>query len=93
MLLDDHYNGVDTEISYALLPENWGQGFATDALLEAFMRAFQDLGLEELVAETQTKNHRSIKLLERVGMSEDSRLTRFGEGQIIYRIVLAPAKQ
>jgi RimJ/RimL family protein N-acetyltransferase len=93
VLLDGHDNGVDTEISYALLPENWGQGFATDALLEAFVRAFQDLGLEELVAETQTKNHRSIKLLERVGMSEDGRLTRFGEGQIIYRIVLTPAKQ
>jgi len=88
VLLDVHHNGVDMEISYALLPENWGSGYATNALLEAFARASRDFGLEELVAETQARNQRSVALLERVGMIEESRLRRFGEEQLIYRIGL-----
>ena len=91
LILDDHHNSVDTEISYALLPENWGQGYATDALTESFARAFNDFGLTELVAETQAKNLRSIKLLDRIGMTEDDRLIRFGEEQIIYRLELEAA--
>ena len=92
VILDDHHNGVDTEISYALLPENWGQGYATEAMTEAFARASQELGLGALVAETQTKNCRSIRLLQRLGMVEETRTTRFGAEQIIFRIELTNSK-
>ncbi|MDP6749456.1 MAG: GNAT family N-acetyltransferase, partial [Candidatus Poribacteria bacterium] len=30
--LDTHHNGIDTEVSYQILPEWWGLGYATETL-------------------------------------------------------------
>lgn len=84
--LDTHHDGEDLEISYALLPRYWGQGHATEALRLALTQAFDQLKLLSVIAETQTKNLKSIKLLERVGMRPEKHLFRFGEEQVIYRI-------
>jgi len=83
--LSDHHDGEDIEVSYELLPQYWGNGYATQALIEALSRAFTDYGWKEVMAETQSKNYRSIKLLKRVGMVEERRLIRFGAEQTIYR--------
>lgn len=88
VLLDRHHDSNDTEISYALLVDYWGKGYATAAVEEGLFRAVSDCGLTEVVAETQAKNERSIRLLERVGMKEERRLQRFGEEQVIFRISL-----
>lgn len=83
--LCEHHEGEDTEISYELLPQYWGNGYATQALIEALSRASTDYGLKEVVAETQSRNYRSIKLLKRIGMVEERRLIRFGAEQTIFR--------
>ena len=82
--LSDHHDGEDVEISYELLAQHWGNGYATQALTEALSRASTDYGLKEVIAETQSKNYRSIKLLKRVGMVEERCLIRFGAEQTIY---------
>lgn len=86
VLLDEHHDGSDIEISYALLPAYWGLGLATEALTQALRLAFSELGLPKIIAETQAKNLRSTALLKRVGMSEERRLFRFGEEQIIFSL-------
>lgn len=88
VLLDRHHDSNDTEISYALLIDYWGKGYATVAVEEGLFRAASECGLTEVVAETQAKNERSIRLLERVGMTEERRLMRFGEEQVVFRISL-----
>lgn len=84
--LAPHHHGTDTEVSYVLLPEATGHGHATHAVLWALRHAFENLGLERVVAETQTRNLRSVRLLERVGMKLESSLVRFDEAQSIYAI-------
>lgn len=84
ILLDDHHDGIDLEISYALLPSFWGQGLATEALTQALKKAFSEVGVTRIIAETQARNLKSIALLKRVGMTEKRRLVRFEEEQIIF---------
>jgi ribosomal-protein-alanine N-acetyltransferase len=72
------------EMSYALFPVFWGRGLATEALTQASRLAFSELGLPRIMAETQAKNLRSTSLLKRIGMTEERRVFRFGEEQIIY---------
>lgn len=81
-----HHSGKDTELSYVLLPEWQGKGVAFRACTEALRFAFHEVGLERVVSETQAANKRSIALLERLGMKEESRLERFNAEQVIYSI-------
>ena len=86
VILGSHHDGEDIEISYALLPRYWGRGYAREALSLALTHAFESLKLPTVIAETQVKNLRSIRLLERLGMVPGKRLVRFGENQVIYGI-------
>ncbi|MEM8533467.1 MAG: GNAT family N-acetyltransferase [Chloroflexota bacterium] len=82
--LTPHHDGTDTEISYQLLPEWWGQGYAQEALRAVITYALKDLALSHIIAETQTANLASCRLLERVGMRFERHVERFGALQSIY---------
>lgn len=82
--LDDHHNGVDTEVSYQILPECWGQGYATEAVQAVVAYGLEVLKLPRIVAETQLANIRSRRLLERLGLCLEKTIERFGEEQAIY---------
>jgi ribosomal-protein-alanine N-acetyltransferase len=83
--LGRHHDEQEPEISYQYLPSFWGQGLAREAL-DALLRFASDvLGLAQVLAETQSKNLPSRRLLERLGMVPVRTLIRFGEEQIIYR--------
>ncbi|MFF2019711.1 GNAT family N-acetyltransferase [Paenibacillus sp. NPDC058177] len=84
--LEQHVDGQDTEISYELLPHSWGQGYAKEAVDQVLAYAFNKLNLSKVIAETQTANHSSCKLLERVGMKLDRKIMRYGAEQAIYGI-------
>lgn len=84
--LATHHDGVSTEISYQLVPQWWGQGYGTEAVQRIIKHAFEDLGLTRLLAETQTANTASCRLLEKVGMRLEQTLERFGAEQAIYSI-------
>ena len=82
--LDKHRDGEDTEISFELLPEWWGQGYATEAVRAVIDYALKDLELPRVIAETQAANIASRRLLERLGMHPKQTVVRFGAKQIIY---------
>ncbi len=82
--LGEYRDGVDLELSYALLPEWQGRGLAYRACLEVLSIAFDTRAVNRVVAETQSANARSIALLERLGMKLERRLERFGAEQSIY---------
>ena len=85
--LTPHHDGTDTEISYQLLPDWWGQGYAQEALQSVIEYALKDLALPRVIAETQTANLASCRLLERVGMRFERSIERFGAMQSIYTTV------
>lgn len=84
--LDNHHDGISTEVSYQLLPKWWGDGYATEVVKEIIKYAFNYLNLTEIVAETQTANKASCRLLEKLGMDLRETVQRFGEEQAIYCI-------
>lgn len=57
-------------VGYWLAESAQGRGLATTALREVVVHAFQDLRLHRLQAETLTHNHRSQRVLERLGFVE-----------------------
>jgi len=79
-----HHDGAFHEISYQLLPEWWGNGYGMEAIRAILDYAFGVLHLSKVIAETQTSNLPSRKLLEKAGMREEQRLIRFGAEQVIY---------
>ena len=56
------------EIYYSLHPNQWGNGFATEAVNAVISFGFSELRLHRLEAGVATENSKSVALLERVGM-------------------------
>ena len=86
--LDLHHNGTSTEVSYQLLPDWWGKGFAKECVEAVIDFASHHLLLTELVAETQAANLASCRLLEKIGFQVSEHVERFGAKQIIYQLEL-----
>lgn len=57
------------EIGWALHPDRWGSGYATEIGAAALRFVFDDLGADEAVAFTERHNTRSRAVMERLGMS------------------------
>jgi GNAT superfamily N-acetyltransferase len=53
---------------WALFPEHWGHGYATEAAAAMIAYAFEQLGLRRIVATTEHDNTRSINVMRRLGM-------------------------
>lgn len=84
----DHHDCEKKELSYQFLPEFWGRGLAFESA-SAILGYLKTHGsIKELIAETQSRNLSSCKLLERLGFKLEKRVSRFGEDQNIYKIVL-----
>jgi len=79
-----HHDGQDSEISFQLLPEFWGKSFAEETVSGIIKHAANTMNLPCIIAETQSANMPSRKLLEKIGMEPVRILTRFNEEQVIY---------
>jgi len=84
--LDLHHDGISLEISYQILPQWWGYGYGTEIVQKVISHAFENLGLARVIAETQTANESSCRLLRRVGMSLEETVERFGAEQSIFSL-------
>lgn len=82
--LDTHHDGISTEVSYQILPKWWGKGIGSEVVEEVINYAFKSLNLPEVIAETQTANKPSCRLLEKLGMNLRETLLIFGEEQAVY---------
>lgn len=56
------------EIGWRLIPEVWGNGFATEGAA-AVLKYAQEQGLEEVYAFTSENNEASRKVMEKIGMN------------------------
>ncbi|MES0057197.1 GNAT family N-acetyltransferase [Mesorhizobium sp. M0078] len=59
------------EIAWRLHPDCWGRGYATEAAIAALTFGFQDLKLDQIVANAAVDNVESRRVMERLGMSHD----------------------
>ena len=59
------------EIGWRLGRNAWGHGYATEAARAVLAYAFEELELDEVVSFTTVENHRSRRVMERIGMTRD----------------------
>ena len=61
-------NLPDADVGYALFPEFWGQGYASEAVCGTLEHAGHVLGLRRVLAVVSPGNQGSIRVLEKAGM-------------------------
>lgn len=62
----------EANIGYELHPEEWGQGYATEAARAILRFGFADLGLHRVWAECVADNTASARVLERLGLRREA---------------------
>jgi RimJ/RimL family protein N-acetyltransferase len=77
----------EPEIGYALMREQWNKGLATEAACACRDFAFGTLGRTHLVSLIDPANHASKRVAEKVGMSLETEIERWGKRIEVYGIV------
>ncbi len=83
----------ETDLGFAFLPFFWGRGYAVEAASAIMTQAREEIGLRHVVAITVPENHRSIRVLEKVGLRFQKmiRLSEEGEALRLYSRALSTA--
>jgi RimJ/RimL family protein N-acetyltransferase len=85
--LGTHCDLCESEVSYLLLPEFHGHGYASVALVQACDLAFATRGLTRVVVETQRAYNASVRILKRICFEYLYNCERFGASQSVYALV------
>ncbi|WP_396126977.1 GNAT family N-acetyltransferase [Brachybacterium huguangmaarense] len=85
------YDRGEPQLSYALLPEYVGHGFAAEACIAVLDWAQKNLEDDHVIAVTQARNKRSVTLLKRLGFTVRRGLEEFGAQQLLMERPLALA--
>lgn len=75
----------EVELGYALMPAWWRQGLATELATACVRIAFEDLGRDDLVAFTLPTNHRSRRVMQRLGFTYERDIIWAGMPHVLYR--------
>jgi ribosomal-protein-alanine N-acetyltransferase len=76
----------ETEIGYALMPEYWGLGLATEISRAMLELAFGRLNLAEVVAFISPSNFASRRVMEKVGGIYERDIVHAGLSDVLYRV-------
>jgi len=86
-LFDSESGSSDqVELLYGILPQYWGQGLGTEAARAALDYGFQTCEFNRVIAATDTPNQRSVRVLQRLGMSFEARREWHGLDTIFYAL-------
>ncbi|MFJ7404667.1 MULTISPECIES: GNAT family N-acetyltransferase [unclassified Lysinibacillus] len=91
--IDEYHEKTTYELSYQFLPQYWGKGYAFEVLLAIIHYGFFSLNLSKIVAETQTANIASCRVLEKLGMQKVKVLKRFGHEQAVFQLLKTIEKE
>jgi len=76
---------LEVELSYALFPEFWGQGLATDAARACVTIGREWLGLHSVVALTLPSNLASRRVLRKAALVEEREVMHAGVPHLLFR--------
>jgi RimJ/RimL family protein N-acetyltransferase len=71
----------DYDIGFAFLPEFRCRGFALESAAAVLQHGTNDLGLTRIVAIVSAANHRSIRILEKIGLKFERMVRLAGESE------------
>jgi RimJ/RimL family protein N-acetyltransferase len=75
----------EVEVAWAIVPELWGQGLATESARAALAAAFGPIGLVEVIAYTRPDNAASRKVMEKTGFKFQRAFVTQATEQVLYR--------
>jgi ribosomal-protein-alanine N-acetyltransferase len=73
------------EVGWAVVPERWGQGVATELALRSVEVAFGALSVRELIAFTLPDNLASRRVMEKAGFTYARDIRHAGLPHVLYR--------
>jgi ribosomal-protein-alanine N-acetyltransferase len=76
----------EVELLYALMPEFWGQGLATEMAAAIVAIGVERLGLKEIIAYTLPDNRASRRVMEKVGFAYEHNIIHAGRVHVLYRL-------
>lgn len=76
---------LTVEVAWAMVPERWGEGLATELAQAAVQVAFERLGLRELIAITLPDNLASRRVMEKAGFAYEGEIVHVGLEHVLYR--------
>lgn len=86
LVLQEIEGRIEMEIGYLFVRRFWGKGYATEAAMASKSYGFKCLGLTKLISIIDIRNHRSVKVSERIGMNLEKQITRKGKEVFIYSV-------
>ena len=78
--------GDEIEVGYALMPQYWHRGLATELARECARIGFTQLGQQDLVAFTLPTNQASRGVMQRVGFLYERDVIWAGMPHVLYRL-------
>jgi ribosomal-protein-alanine N-acetyltransferase len=75
----------EVEAAWAIVPERWGQGLATELALACVEVGFGPLGLREIMAFTDRDNIASRRVMEKAGFVYEQDIMFQGMREVLYR--------
>jgi ribosomal-protein-alanine N-acetyltransferase len=86
----DAIGGFAVEAAWAIIPDRWGQGLATELAEASVTVAFGSLGLHDLIAITLPDNVGSRRVMEKSGFMYDREIRHVGLTHVLYRRTADP---
>jgi [ribosomal protein S5]-alanine N-acetyltransferase len=78
--------GEEVEVGWAIAPERWGRGLATEMGHIAVHVAFDHLGLDEVVAFTLKTNAASERVMQKLGFRYERDIEYASLPHVLYRL-------
>ena len=75
----------EVEVGWAIVPERWGQGLATELARASLRAGFDELGLPEVIAFTLPYNIASRRVMEKTGFAYAGEVEHVGLPHVLYR--------
>ncbi len=80
-------DNTEVEIGYALMPQFWNQGLATEITKACIEIAFEVLQFDNIVSFTLTTNKASQRVMEKAGLKYERDIVHFDLPHVLYRII------
>jgi ribosomal-protein-alanine N-acetyltransferase len=75
----------EVEVAWAIVPELWGRGLATESARASISAAFGPLNLPEVIAYTRPDNAASRRVMEKTGFEFERAFVTETTEQVLYR--------
>ena len=81
----DAIGGFSVEAAWAIVPQRWGQGLATELARASVSVGLGALGLTEIISLTLPDNHGSRRVMEKAGFAYEREVDHVGLRHLLYR--------